>query len=282
MLRVGKREFIRRGRALLLGVFYAAVAAGSAAAAGDDTRLHYSVYLGGLPLGHVDVDLRQDDGSYVIRSMANTNRSFEWLITWVASGETAGRIILGKFVPDQHRHTSRWRNNERIVRIDYATDGSVRVEKTGAGSPSAGELTPIDPVSLTHSIDPMSAILMVTHRLEQGRGCNVRLPIFDGHRRYDAIVSDVEARSFKPTTYSVFSGTAIGCRVEFVRLGGFPVNPGAGQDNNGSAIIWFGAPASDGRLTPVRLQQTTQFGALEVHLDRYDAGDIRVVTPNAR
>jgi len=276
-----KSQLARKARELFLGALFGAGLLIGTAQAADDMRLHYSVYLGGLPLGKVDVELSQSDNSYVIRSAATTNRNFDWLVTWVASGETQGRVALGEFLPRQHHHTSKWRDKERIVTMQYAPDGTVKVEKTGGRPPAAGELTPIDPASLTDSIDPMSAILTVMHRLERGEGCQTTLPVFDGHRRYDVTLTDVPARTFRASAYSVFSGMATGCRVEFTPMGGFPVNQTVDQKNH-QAVVWVADPAGDGRIVPVRLQRTTQFGAMEIHLDSYGAGDIRIVSPNAR
>src|SRR5690606_9499006 len=110
-----KSQLARKARELFLGALFGAGLLVGTAQAADDMRLHYSVYLGGLPLGKVDVELSQSDNSYVIRSAATTNRNFDWLVTWVASGETQGRVALGEFLPRQHHHTSKWRDKEGIA-----------------------------------------------------------------------------------------------------------------------------------------------------------------------
>jgi hypothetical protein len=268
---------------LFLGMTLGAyLLAGSARASEQDTRLHYSVYLGGLFLGSIDVDVSQTDHNYTILSTASTNQAFNLLINWIARGETKGLVDLDKFLPRQHQHKSKWNNNERIVTMDYTPDGSVHVEKVGGRSDDMDKYTPVDPSSLTNSIDPMTAILTVSERLERGEDCNISLPVFDGHRRYDAILSDVPPRAFRPSAYSVFSGTAIGCRIEFQRKGGFPVNRNYDQEQKQDVIVWAGDPSGDGRIVPVRLQLETQFGAMEIHLDRYSDGLTKLVSRNAR
>ena len=172
----------------------------------QETELHYSVYLGGLFLGGIETHVNQGESRYKIESTAITNKAFNWVINWIARGETEGLVGLDKFFPRQHRHKSTWNDNVRVVTLNYTKSGSVAVEKTGTRSEAADEYTPIDPDSLTRSIDPMTAILTVTNRLEDGEGCNVNLPIFDGHRRYDAHLTEKPPRYFKPSRYSVFEG----------------------------------------------------------------------------
>lgn len=280
---VNKNIWTRTSHVLFLGaLFGAGLLASPLRAAEQDTKLHYTVYLGGLLLGGIDVEVSKDDRNYTILSTANTNQAFNMVINWIARGETKGLVNLDTFLPRQHQHKSKWNNNERIVTMDYTPDGSVRVQKAGERSERTDKYTPIDPASLTNSIDPMTAILTVTHRLERGEGCNVTLPVFDGHRRYDAVLSDTSPREFRPSVYSVFSGTAIGCRIEFIRKGGFPANRNFDQEKKQDVVVWAGDPASRGRIVPVRFQLDTQFGAMELHLDRYVDGSVRMVSPNAR
>ncbi|WP_339631386.1 DUF3108 domain-containing protein [uncultured Sneathiella sp.] len=280
-----KNRWIKSSSLLLAGFILAnAAISPPAIAAEKNSELHYTVYLGGLYLGGIETEIEQGDSQYKIESAANTSQAFNWIVSWFASGETEGLIGLDKFFPRQHQHKSTWNQNVRVVTMDYGKSGSVRVEKTTTRDEGPDRYTPINPASLTNSIDPMTAILTVTNQLDEGKGCTMRLPIFDGHRRYDAILSDVPSRYFKPTRYSVFSGNAIGCKLEFDRIGGFPVNQQQGLDANSDqdVVVWAGAPIEGGLIVPVRMQLKTRFGNMELHLDRYREGPMQLVSRNSQ
>ena len=255
----------------------------TASAMEDETDLHYSVYLGGLYLGGIETEVRQGKSSYKIESAARTNTAFNWVFSWFAQGETEGLVNLDKFFPRQHQHKSTWNDNVRLVSMDYAQSGEVRVEKTVTRSDPSDKLTPIDPGSLTNTIDPMTAILTMSSQLEKEKGCNARLPIFDGHRRYDVILSEKPARYFKPSRYSVFEGQAIGCKIDVVKKGGFRVNQESSRTaySDQDVIVWVGSPIENGHVVPVRLRLETQFGVMEMHLDRYREGPLKLVSNNS-
>tara|TARA_E500000305_G_C4006927_1_gene230491 strand:+ start:419 stop:1273 length:855 start_codon:yes stop_codon:yes gene_type:complete len=280
-----KTSWIRPSSLLLVAFALAsAVVSPAALAAEKNSELHYTVYLGGLYLGSIETEIEQGDSQYKIESTANTSQAFNWIVSWFASGETEGLIGLDKFFPSQHQHKSTWNQNVRVVTMDYGKSGSVRVEKTTTRNEDSGQYTPIDPASLTNSVDPMTAILTMTNQLDEGKGCTARLPIFDGHRRYDAILSDVPSRYFKPSRYTVFSGNAIGCKLEFDRIGGFPVDQqqSFNSDSQQDVVVWAGAPIEGGRIVPVRMQLKTRFGNMEMHLDRYREGPLQLVSQNSQ
>jgi len=253
-----------------------------AVAAEKETDLYYSVYLGGLYLGSIETEVRQGEGSYKIESAANTNEAFNWVINWFARGETEGFVDLGKFFPRQHQHKSAWNKNVRTVTLDYAKSGEVRVQKTSTRPEPEKKYTSIDPDSLVNSIDPMTAILTMSNRLDRGEGCDAQLPVFDGHRRYDVQLTEKPAKYFKSSRYSVFEGRAVGCKIEIVKKGGFPVDQDHQRNADQELVIWAGSPIDGGHIVPVRMQVETQFGAMELHLDRYREGSQELASHNAQ
>ena len=268
-----------------VGIFFALFLLSTPVSASEnETDLHYSVYLGGLYLGSIETEVRQGKSNYKIQSAARTNATFKWVLNWFAKGETEGLVSLYKFFPQQHQHKSTWNDNVRVVSMDYTNAGEVQVQKTDTREGPSSKLTPIDPASLTNTLDPMTAILTMTNRLEKGEGCKAELPIFDGHRRYDIMLSEKPARYFKPSRYSVFEGNAIGCKIDIVRKGGFPVKRNYDRDPNANqeVIVWVGAPIENGHVVPVRLRMETQFGMMEMHLDRYREGPMQLVSNNSK
>ncbi|MZR32518.1 DUF3108 domain-containing protein [Sneathiella litorea] len=280
-----KKSSVNSIRIVGAGFFlFAALFSRSVVAAEDETDLYYSVYIGGLYLGSIETEVRQGQSSYIIEGAARTNEAFNWMFTWFATSETQGLISLDKFFPRQHQHKSAWNKNVRTVSMDYVNTGEVKVHKTATRIDSPDKYTPISPDSLTNTIDPMTAILTMTNRLEKGKGCNAQLPIFDGHRRYDVLLTETPMRNIKPSRYSVFDGQAIGCKIDFIRKGGFPANRNYDRPPNADQeiIVWAGAPIRNGRIVPVRMTLDTQFGVMELHLSRYREGPVQLVSRNSQ
>jgi len=254
----------------------------SANASEKITELKHSVYVGGLFLGSIDTEIGQDNDKYRIESVANTSKAFDWAFKWVAKGKTVGWLNGENVTPFLHKHESTWNKNIRSATMTYDPSGSVTVETTGKKSSDPNKYTPIDPDSLTNSIDPMSAMLLVANRLESGQGCNAEVPIFDGRRRYDVKLTEKDGRLFKPSRYSVFEGMAIGCKIEIVKKGGFKKGPDNYDRLVDEIVIWAAAPATGARVVPVRMQMETDFGSMELHLERYRDGPIQLVSRNAK
>ncbi|MCF8466853.1 MAG: DUF3108 domain-containing protein [Sneathiella sp.] len=275
----GKHKTLSRG--FLAGIVLVCSAyAGQAMANEKTTELHHSVYLGGLLLGGIETRIEQDQNHYKIESAADTSKVFDWAFNWAAEGMSVGAIGLDKFFPRQHEYRSVWNRKVRTVNMEYGKSGAITVEKSIERDDAADKFTPLDPKSLRNSFDPMTAILMITNRLEEGKGCNAELPIFDGQRRYDVQLTEKKERTFKPSRYSVFEGAAHGCKIDVVKKGGFRLESNNNRKFDQEVVVWAAAPVAGGRIVPVRMQLDTEFGRMELHLDRYSEGPLRLVSRN--
>jgi len=268
-------------RALACSAMAFSVFSMEAAAAEKTTELQHSVYVGGLFLGNINTEIEQDRGRYRIESTAVTSKTFDWAFRWMARGTSIGSMNADKFAPVVHSHESAWNGNTRSAVMNYSDAGTVKVETTATKTADPNKFTPIDPDSLTNSMDPMSAILLITNRLEAGQGCNAEVPVFDGRRRYDVKLTEKAEKSFNPSPYSVFKGKAIGCKIEVVKKGGFKKEPDNFNRIDQELVIWAAAPYEGARIVPVRMQVDTDFGRMELHLEKYSDGPVKLVSKNA-
>ncbi|TNE35070.1 MAG: DUF3108 domain-containing protein [Alphaproteobacteria bacterium] len=243
----------------------------------DTTVLHHSVYLGGLYLGGIETRIEEGERHYQIETSAKTSKNFDWLLRWTIDGNSKGLVSADKLYPLEHRYESIWNRDLRTVKVDYRKSGKVEVETTGKPWNPSAHRTPVDPASLTGSVDPMTAILTLTELLDRGENCTTEIPVFDGHRRYDVKVEQQAARYFRPSRLSIFSGNAIGCRIEVEKRGGFIAGGKIRDLSTQEPVIWAAAPADGARIVPVRMQMQTEFGELMLHLDGYQEGSIRLV-----
>lgn len=268
----------------LIAVFFILPEQGMAARSPAENTIetHHSVYVGGLYLGGITTQIEQDGNRYKIDSAATTSKAFEWALSWIANGETIGIVDPGKFSPLVHEHESAWNKKLRTVKMDYDKSGKITVERSGKRSSNPNKYVPIDPKSLPNSIDPMTAMLAASSRLEAGKDCTMDLPVFDGERRYDVHLTQKGERVFKPSRYSVFSGPAVGCKIDVTKKGGFKKDSINQNNLTQEFVVWAAAPVSGGRVVPVRMEVSTEFGVLELHLDRYHEGGINLVSRNLK
>jgi Protein of unknown function (DUF3108) len=248
----------------------------------NELAVTHSVYLGGLFMGKLDTALTQSKSSYVITTAASTNKSLDWMFSWAASGRTVGNIDALKVSPVQHTHKSAWDEKKRGAEINYTDDGKVTFETFGKKSNNPNKYTPIEPGSLIGSMDPMSMFVTAALKLETTDSCSGAYPVFDGRRRYNVILSDAGFKELKKSSYSVFTGTAQGCKIDIEPLGGFKRKADFDLKDYPDIVMWVGSPVVGGRKVPVRLQVTTGFGSLELHLERYNLNDVRLASQNAR
>jgi hypothetical protein len=275
---LGKTSWRPFAGSLLITTFFSV----SAIAADKTTEMQHSVYVGGLFLGSINTEVKEDHGNYRISTSASSSKTFEWAFRWIAKAQSVGLIEPAKVAPFVHRHESAWNDNMRTATMNYTDSGKVTVKTTGKQSTDPNKYSPVDPASLTNSIDPMSAILQVTNQLEAGQKCNALVPVFDGRRRYDIKLTDSGEKLFKPSRYSVFQGEAIGCKIDIVKKGGFKRDFDENVQLDQDLIIWAAAPVEGGRIVPVRMQVDTDFGRVELHLERYSDGPVKLVSKNSR
>jgi hypothetical protein len=256
------------------------LAAGAGRAA-EQMELTHTVYLGGIYMGKIETLVDQTDDAYRVESRAATSEAMKWVLRWIAVGETEGRISTDGLRPEMHVHSSAWQGKKRSARLDYDRHGNVTFETAGRKSNNPAKYIPIDPGSLQGSVDPLSMILWAARKLDRDRECSGTYPVFDGRRRFDVILSQSSSRTFPPSRYSVFKGTAIGCRIEIKGKGGFKRDGGDSLASDSDVVIYAAAPVPGGHMVPVRMELPTELGVMTLHLERYADGTFLLASQTA-
>lgn len=254
----------------------------SEAAASEPLKLRHTVYLGGLYMGSVSTEIDQKSGNYLIRTDVKSNKSMSWMFTWAAKGVSQGNYDSLKFAPSLHSHISQWRDKKRGADMAYNAKGEVDVSLVGKAYTDVKKYTPVDPASLRGSLDPLSMILAAMVQFESKGKCDAKYPVFDGRRRYDVTLSDGGTRRFSKSAYSVFAGTAHGCRFDVAEKGGFQRVKSYEIEDPSDLVVWVAAPVSGARPVPVRMEVKSPFGVMELHLDKYGYGDLALASKNSK
>ncbi len=116
------------------------------------------------------------------------------------------------------------------------------------------------------SFDPLSTMLSITSGVgaEPGNPCAVKVPVFDGRRRYNVGLTKV-----KPVTIAMdnglYKGPALLCAIEYKQISGY--KPRVLRDTNFPAInAWVGifpsAVTGHNYAIPLRVWANTQYGVI--------------------
>ncbi|MBI3452563.1 MAG: DUF3108 domain-containing protein [Rhodospirillales bacterium] len=243
--------------------------AASAADAAKRIGLVYDIYSGGLHVLALDLDLGLglDTGRYDVTAKISTAGFLAWFLDWNQVTRSEGTLGEGGVAPDLYRMNATFRGNARMIEIVYR-NGQVAVVRAEPSAKDDGEREVVAEAQRRDTLDPMSGVLAVIHATSEGKGCNGRVPVFDGRRRYDMVFVDRGERQFSASRYSVFDGRAKQCDFVFESIAGFerrrPENEERRRLQSGRAWIspvMPGAPA-----TPVRIELDGDWGMTIAHL----------------
>lgn len=251
----------------------AAVPPAATAETGDGFQLTYALYAGGLRMLTLDFDVALHETAYRTDVRLETAGLIAWLFDWHLQAESEGAWADDALTPRRHRSANVWRGSERWVEIAYAGDVASDVR----ADPPYGEdaRRAVRPGLLPGAIDPMSAITAMILANRSGDLCRPRVAIYDGRRRYDALLTPLGRAELKPSQYAPYDGPADGCLLRFERIAGF--KPGKQRLQDATADIWLAAIGAGSGMVPVRLELRTPWGDGLAHLVHARRGDGRTV-----
>jgi len=262
-------------RKVRLGVFAATLGAfASSASAEERLELDYEVYFGGMHILSAQTKLQADgQETYSVSSSARTRGWVNWLFGFSGEGTTVGTVNGTEVRPQRHARSSAWDDGERKVTLTYLDNGKVLAEVNETREDyDEDKFSPLDPATFDNTIDPMTAFIAMSRRLDAGESCDASFEMFDGRRRYDVTLTDHGTKQIEPNDYSVFTGEAVGCHLEFEKIGGFWQGKNKYSETARNRVIWVARPIEDGPPVPVQLTIETGFGSLMAHLTRVRVG----------
>jgi hypothetical protein len=252
------------------------LAAAPASASGDGTlSLDYEAYFGGFHVVSARTTISRAGAEYEVQGEARARGLLDWYAGWKGRAVSEGVLGDGLTVsPEVHRNEGEWRGSTRRNSLTFLPDGSVDVEQESPPDPN--KLTPIPEESIPGTVDPISAIMALARTMEVAGDCTGTIPVYDGRRRYDLSVTQGDSRVFEPNDYTIFSGEAVACVVDFERIGGFRVEQSKYQQTARDRIVWVGRPLDGVPPIPVRIEVETDYGTLLVHLTAARVGDTEI------
>jgi hypothetical protein len=212
-------------------------------------------------------------GRYRIMTDLDTRGIASLFIDLNSHSEVHGRFVANAPFPEAYRSDVERNGVDRRYRIDYALAGPVASEWA---PPSAQWQSPIPPGKLRGTVDQLTAYFIVERRLAERGSCNVIVPVFDGHSRYNLRFHDAEAGaavSFDPQNVA---GPLHLCTVTRDDIADMPGNRDPSEGTYQKGRVWYARLGPGGQMIPVRIEYDTEFGSVTGYLaELRDAGGTR-------
>lgn len=252
------------------------LATGAAQRADADTMpvvAGYDVFAGGIHVLTSVLEVTLHDRSYNARLGAELAGMPSWFVEWGAEIRSGGAIQSGELDPARYVLDRVRRGESQRTMLDFGRDGEIGV----TFDPERNDSDALVPVELlAQSLDPLSGLISVINTVTGGGGCTATVPVFDGRRRYDLVVTDLGMDEVRPSRKSAFAGQARRCRMELEPVAGAFKNDDDDDDDFWSTRpkdeprrrldIWLAEPIAGGPILPVRMVGRSSIGAVVIHM----------------
>jgi hypothetical protein len=224
--------------------------------------LRYDVYAGGFPVLSLDFRLDQSAAAYDVAGVVRTQGLLGLVSDFTLRTESRGAIAADTLRPSVHDSASRARRKERRAHLDFRHDGSVVAALSPPDDPGR-QLPTADEV--VGSVDPLTAILAIGHSVAQTGSCRVKVPVYDGRRRYDLVLADdgVErvASSERGKTAELRR-----CALDMVKLAGFSSDRDRAPRTDHGKVWIMPSPRTGTPPLPARIEFHSDWGPITVQM----------------
>lgn len=252
------------------------LAAVPAAASAAPVRANYEVYFGGLHVLSAESEFTPGLESYDLITRARTRGILDVFFDWHGVSRSAGRFEGDRALPDLHTNHG-WRGErQRSVVLEYGPDGQVRSADIEP-APDPDEVTELPEDAGLGTVDPLTVVAQLSRAVALVGRCEGDFAVYDGRRRYDLRITDQGTESLPRTDYSIFSGEAMRCGVEYAMLGGQRKDPSKYARTARERVVYVARPLEGGPALPVALKVETDFGTLMAHITGVQA-DVGTIT----
>lgn len=228
-------------------------------------EVHYEAYAAGLNVVDMDADFDVGADRYRVRLDFHTVGGFSLLVRSAISSTTEGRFVADRPVPQRFFSSGTLRGGTRVTQIDYQGGQPVIRQLQ---PPNETEREAVPPEKQRDTVDTLSAMAELMHRVNTTGRCEGRETTFDGRR-----LSVLEARTegeqaLEATGRSSFAGMTTRCAFTGRQLGGFTLDEDRAElarPQMGTA--WFAAVTPGGPRIPVRIAfRTRWFGEATMYI----------------
>lgn len=252
----------------VLGFGRGAVYAGEAAAWPSRVSAHYRLYFSGFDVGNFEFQSKFGTKSYTATGSANVSALFGAFI-WKGTMEAKG--LLGQATPQPSGYALNFKTKSKdgSVKLGFDKAGVKDVALVPHKDPSP-EAVPVQLAHLKSVLDPMAAILAMTHAAGNNP-CDKKVPIFDGKARFDLVLSLKGEQKLSEKIPSGQPSQLVVCRVKYVPIAGHKPKDFANPWIDYGAIEIALRPVPSANIyVPYRVIIPTTIGSAVMSAERVD------------
>ncbi len=218
-------------------------------------------------VGEITLEARLGEAGYAAESYIEAAGLAALFTDFDIRAEVSGQGGNGARAPEVYAHIERTGSKIRSVRVEFS-DVAARSEV----EPPFGSwgVPPASDSDRTDVIDPMTAFFELSRRLEDGRGCEGRLAVFDGKARYDLRLETVGTDRVRTRAWR---GEALLCHAWYEPISGYdPEDYPSESELRHPLELWLAPITPDAAYLPVRLHTRAGFGGVTIELTGLSVG----------
>jgi hypothetical protein len=147
---------------------------------------------------------------------------YEGLINWLShmdnQSDVRGHFAGADPVPDHYDSAGTAHGAYKTMQIAYRHGNPAIEQQTPFPDPSR---TTVPPGQTPGTIDDLSAIALLVHRVGDSSNCDGSLKLFDGRRLTALTAHTAGTETIRPSSRSRYGGSALRCDFEGTRTAGF-------------------------------------------------------------
>jgi hypothetical protein len=228
----------------------------------------YSLSFGGFDVGKYQFQSQSDGKTYTVTSNASVS-ALLGAFTWKGDLEAKGAVDAITAHPAGYQLSFKAKKKQGIVKLGFDKAG-VKTVTLDPNKPPSPEAVPVKPEHMKNVVDPMTAILAITHA-GTSAPCDRRIAIFDGKARFDLVLSLKGEQRLTEKKSSGQPANLVVCRVKYVPVAGHKpkdfVNPWV--DYNAIEIALRPVPSAN-LYVPYRVSIPTSLGPAVMSAEKID------------
>jgi hypothetical protein len=198
---------------------------GSSAQAQTKLEVQYAISLLGLTIGHATLAVDIGAGQYSETASGHISGVASTLVTGEASASSRGTFANDRLLPGEFNADVKTNIETDTVRMKLDANGVTDLFVVVPPPPASSkeERVPLTEADRKGVVDPLSAALVIvagTDDVLRPQSCPARLPIFDGRRRFDVVLTFKRVDQVKAIGYQ---GGAVVCAMHFTPIAGHRV-----------------------------------------------------------
>jgi Protein of unknown function (DUF3108) len=237
---------------------------------GEKLNIGYEIHVGGFHLASINLVEVVDHDHYVAATQLSTKGLADAIdssqVKALSTGNVQGRLVIPRTY-----NSDVVTDKRQLVGLLFDQGEPLSLD---SNPPYDLKRYPVAPELKLNTVDPLSAALFVSlgSSVNDKEKCGTVVPIFDGKRRYNLTLKFLGDDQISLGRDGYNQGKpfpALMCRAHYKRVAGFkPPKPGHKATVWPPIDVWLAPIKDTSFLVPVRMQASTEFGAIVVRAVR--------------